>query len=168
LLNEFSTVFDEISIKTFFSGFSINCQETMFGWVGQSGFYLRGHQHYRQRFIDLNMRPLALPVGASTKFLDYSQLDDSLINDKPRFYSMTETVIEYAKKDKFKKKKVKELRIKELPNMTFSLERLLYSVGIYDIGTFRKIGYLKAFDLIKKKKNCVSINVLFLLYSGQK
>lgn len=168
ILDEFSSVFDDLSIKTFFSGFSLNRQETMFGWIGQSGFYLRGHQNYRKRFIELNMNPLVLSAGVSTKLLDYYQVGDDLMKDKPQLYAMAKMAIDHAHKDKLIKNRVKSLRIKELPNMTFSLERLLFSVGISDIDTFERVGYLEAFHRIKKKRSCVSINVLFLLYCALK
>lgn len=165
ILKEFSG-FDDISIKTFFGGFSISSKATMFGWIGKSDFYLRGHAYYRELFIESGMQPLSLPSGISTKSLDYYKVSDELFRDREKLHSIVKMVIEYAEHDLSEKNKLKEQRIKELPNMTLSLERLLFSVGIVNIPTFEQVGYLETYYRIKNKKTGISINILFILYAS--
>lgn len=165
ILKEFSH-FNDISIKTFFGGFSISSKAIMFGWIGKTDFYLRGHSYYRDIFIELGMQPLSLPAGISTKLLDYYKVSEELFDDREKLHSIVKMVIEYAEQEQNEKNKLKELRIKELPNMTLSLERLLFSVGIVNIPTFQEIGYLEAYNRIKNKKTGISINILFILYAS--
>lgn len=165
LLKEFSS-FDDVSIKTFFGGFSISSKELMFGWINKKKFYLRGHQYYRTLFIDLDMEPLSLSFGVSPKLLDYYKVSSELFNNKQKLHEIVTMVIEYTRQDKHEQNRLKELRIKELPNMTLSLERLLYSVGIENLKAFRKVGYLESFYRIKNKKEQISINILFSLYGA--
>ncbi|MWN06494.1 TfoX/Sxy family protein [Gilliamella sp. Pas-s95] len=165
ILTELSDVKD-ISIKTFFGGFSVNSKDTMFGWITQKDFYLRGHPDYRSIFIDLGMQPLSIKMGMSTKLLDYYKVGDVLFNDHEKLLAMVTMVIEYTKKEQYEKGKLKEKRIKEMPNMTLSLERLLCSVGIKDVESLQEEGYLSAYYKIKQKKAAISINILFVLYSS--
>ncbi|QYN43599.1 MULTISPECIES: TfoX/Sxy family DNA transformation protein [unclassified Gilliamella] len=165
ILNKFSTL-DDISTKTFFGGFSINSGTTMFGWIGPNDFYLRGHASYRSFFIKQGMEPLTLSSGISTKLLDYYKVNDEWLDDLPKLHSIANMVIEHAKQEQLEKNEIKTKRIKELPNMTLSLERLLFSVGIKDVDTFQKIGHLEAYHKIKNKKEEISINILFILYSS--
>ncbi|WP_294614359.1 TfoX/Sxy family protein [uncultured Gilliamella sp.] len=165
ILKEFSC-FDDISIKTFFGGFSINSKSTMFGWIGKTGFYLRGHPYYRDFFIESGMQPLNLPTSISTKSLDYYKVSDEWFRDREKLYSIVKMVIEYTQHEQSEKNKLKEQRIKELPNMTLSLEKLLFSVGIINIPTFHEIGYLEAYNRIKNKKASISNNILFILYAS--
>ncbi|NUF27775.1 regulator of competence-specific genes [Gilliamella bombicola] len=167
ILTELSDVKD-ISIKTFFGGFSVNSKDIMFGWITQKDFYLRGHPDYRSIFIDLGMQPLSITMGMSTKLLDYYKVGDVLFNDHKKLLAMVTMVIEYTKKEQYEKGKLKEKRIKEMPNMTLSLERLLCSVGIKDVESFQEEGYLSAYYKIKQKKAAISINILFVLYSSLK
>ncbi|MDF7666433.1 TfoX/Sxy family DNA transformation protein [Orbaceae bacterium ESL0727] len=166
LLNEFSTVLDDVSVKAFFSGFSIHCQDTIFGWIGTKGFYLRGHASYRDLFIEQKMERLRLPAGVTMKLLDYYRVNDDLLNDRQRLHTIVKMVIESARQEKKHKIKCKELRIKTLPNMTLSLERLLLQVGINNVATLREIGYLEAFVRVKQYKKDVSTNLLFVLYGA--
>ncbi|WP_085247061.1 TfoX/Sxy family protein [Gilliamella mensalis] len=165
ILTELSDVKD-ISIKTFFGGFSVNSRDTMFGWITKKDFYLRGHADYRSLFIDLGMQPLSITTGMSTKLLDYYKVNDELFKDREKLLIMVKMVIKYTKKELHEKNTIKAKRIKELPNMTLSLERLLCSVGIKDVETFQKVGYLSAYYKIKKKKEAISMNILFVLYSS--
>lgn len=165
ILTKFSG-FSGISIKTFFGGFSISSDTTMFGWISQTDFYLRGHTSYRSFFIEQGMQPLTLSSGVLTKLLDYYKVKDEWLNDLPKLHSLAKMVIEYAKQEKHEKNEIKTNRIKELPNMTLSLERLLCSVGIKDVETYRKIGYLETYHKIKSKKAEISKNILFVLYGS--
>ncbi|MWN31981.1 hypothetical protein GQ597_06860 [Gilliamella sp. Pra-s65] len=165
ILTELSDVKD-ISIKTFFGGFSVNSEDIMFGWITQKNFYLRGHSDYRSLFVDLGMQPLSITMGMSTKLLDYYRVGDALFKDHEKLLAMVKMVIEYTKKEQYEKSEIKAKRIKELPNMTLSLERLLCSVGIKDVKTLQEVGYLNAYYKIKQKKETISINILFALYSS--
>jgi len=54
--------FDDISIKTFFGGFSINCKGVMFGWIGEQEFYLRIIYVYLWKIDPKNMNLLKKTV----------------------------------------------------------------------------------------------------------
>ncbi|KFA58013.1 DNA transformation protein TfoX [Gilliamella apicola] len=138
----------------------------MFGWIGKNGFYLRGHSSYRSLFIEAGMQPLSVSSGVSTKLLDYYKVNDDWLNDEEKLHSIAKMVIEHTKQELYEKNEIKKKRIKELPNMTLSLERLLCSVGIKDVETLEKKGYLESYYMIKSKKEEISINVLFSLYGS--
>ncbi|WP_143425465.1 TfoX/Sxy family DNA transformation protein [Gilliamella sp. Nev5-1] len=165
ILTELSDV-EDISLKTFFGGFSVNSKNIMFGWITRKEFYLRGHSNYRSFFIDLGMQPLSITTGMSIKLLDYYKVSDELFKDQDKLLAMVKMVITYTKKEQYEKNEIKAKRIKELPNMTMSLERLLCSVGITDVEALKKVGYLEAYFKIKQKKASISINILFALYSS--
>ncbi|MDF7670378.1 TfoX/Sxy family protein [Orbaceae bacterium ESL0721] len=166
LMDEFSTEFKEVSIKTFFGGYTIYSEKTIFGWINESHFYLRGHASYRELFIAKEMQPLSLPTGATIKLLDYYQVNSQLLDDRPKLYSVINMVIACACEDKKDKNRENELRIKTLPNITLSLERLLFCVGINNITTFETVGYLESFVRLKRYKKGISDNLLFALFGA--
>lgn len=133
--------FKDVSIRSFFGGFSLNSESTMFGWVDQKNFYLRAHPNYRSLFIDLGMKPLNLVFDGSNKLLDYYKVGDDLLTDRKKLHDIVKIVIEYAKQDQNEKLAKTQNRLKALPNMTVSLEKLMISVDITDIQSFKRIGY---------------------------
>ncbi|WP_294910221.1 TfoX/Sxy family DNA transformation protein [uncultured Gilliamella sp.] len=162
--------FKDVSIRSFFGGFSLNSESTMFGWVDQKNFYLRAHPNYRSLFIDLGMKPLNLVFDGSNKLLDYYKVGDDLLTNRKKLHDIVKIVIEYAKQDQNEKLAKTQNRLKALPNMTVSLEKLMISVDITDIQSFKRIGYLETYYRIKHKNPKLSLNILFGLYgalSGQ-
>ena len=162
--------FKDVSIRSFFGGFSLNSESTMFGWVDQKNVYLRAHPNYRSIFIELGMQPLNLVFDGSNKLLDYYKVDDNLLTDRKKLLDIVKIVIEHAKQDQSEKLAKTQNRLKALPNMSVSLEKLMISVDITDIQSFKTKGYLETYYRIKHKNPKLSFNVLFGLYgalSGQ-
>ncbi|MCX8581774.1 MULTISPECIES: TfoX/Sxy family protein [unclassified Gilliamella] len=163
---EFSCI-EDISLRSFFGGFSLNSESVMFAWVDQNDVYLRAHDKYRSMFVELGMQPLDLVFDGSHKLLDYYKASDALRQDRKKLHDIVKMVIEYAKQDLDEKVAKYQSRLKSLPNMTVSLEKLMVSSDITDIGTFKEVGYLETFYRIKSKNPKLSINVLFGLYGAQ-
>ena len=162
--------FKDVSIRSFFGGFSLNSESTMFGWVDQKNIYLRAHPNYRSLFIELGMQPLNLVFEGSNKLLDYYKVGDNLLTDRKQLHDIVKIVIEHAKQDQSEKLAKTQNRLKALPNMTISLEKLMISVDITDIQSFKRKGYLETYYRIKHKNPKLSLNILFGLYgalSGQ-
>jgi len=162
--------FKDVSIRSFFGGFSLNSESTMFGWVDQKNVYLRAHPSYRSIFIELGMQPLNLIFDGSNKLLDYYKVGNELLTDRKQLHDIVKIVIEHAKQDQSEKLAKTQNRLKALPNMTISLEKLMISVDITDIQSFKRNGYLETYYRIKHKNPKLSLNILFGLYgalSGQ-
>ncbi|QYN42843.1 TfoX/Sxy family protein [Gilliamella sp. ESL0443] len=162
---EFSCI-EDISLRSFFGGFSLNSESVMFAWVDQNDVYLRAHDKYRSMFVELGMQPLDLVFDGSHKLLDYYKASDALRQDRKKLHDIVKMVIEYAKQDLDEKVAKYQSRLKSLPNMTVSLEKLMVSSDITDIETFKEVGYLETFYRIKSKNPKLSINVLFGLYGA--
>lgn len=162
---EFSCI-EDISLRSFFGGFSLNSESVMFAWVDQNDVYLRAHDKYRSMFVELGMQPLDLVFDGSHKLLDYYKASDALRQDRKKLHDIVKMVIEYAKQDLDEKVARYQSRLKSLPNMTVSLEKLMVSSDITDIETFKEVGYLETFYRIKSKNPKLSINVLFGLYGA--
>lgn len=162
---EFSCI-EDISLRSFFGGFSLNSESVMFAWVDQDDVYLRAHDKYRSMFVELGMQPLDLVFDGSHKLLDYYKASDALRQDRKKLHNIVKMVIEYAKQDLDEKVAKYQSRLKSLPNMTVSLEKLMVSSDITDIETFKEVGYLETFYRIKSKNPKLTINVLFGLYGA--
>jgi len=61
---------------------------------------------------------------------------------------------------------MKESRIKDLPNMTLSLERSLFRVGVINLACFRRQGSFKCYFKLGQCNKSLSENVLYTLHSA--
>lgn len=158
--------FKDVSIRSFFGGFSLNSESTMFGWVDQKNVYLRAHPSYRSIFIELGMQPLNLIFDGSNKLLDYYKVGNELLTDRKKLHEIVKIVIDHAIQDQNEKLTKNKNRLKALPNMTVSLEKLMISVDITNIDIFKRTNYLETYYRIKNKNPKLSINILFGLYGA--
>lgn len=157
---------DLISTKALFGGTGISYDDIMFGWVQYDEFYLRGHPEYLNMFIELKMEPLILEMGVTSKFLKYYNVTSELWADEVKLIELIQMVIDYSHLDKVSQRQVKESRIRDLPNMTLSLERSLYKVGINNIESFREHGAYNSYFKLKQNNADISKNILFALCSA--
>ncbi|MCO6524287.1 MAG: TfoX/Sxy family protein, partial [Candidatus Schmidhempelia sp.] len=65
--------------------------------------------------------------------------------------------------DKQNKLRLRESRLKDLPNMTLSLERLLMQIGVANINQLRELGAVQTFSRLKQYNKHLSVNVLYIL-----
>ncbi|WP_392552002.1 TfoX/Sxy family DNA transformation protein [Orbus wheelerorum] len=171
IINKLSSCFTQyemkqISIKPLFGGAGVCLNEVMFAWIYDNNLYLRGHVDYLTRFIQLNMEPLIFGTGVTVKLLQYYKVTNYLWGDEKAFKDIVQMVIKYACLDKLSKRRIKESRIKDLPNMTLSLERSLFRVGIINLAAFRRQGSFKSYYKLEQCNKSLSKNILYTLHSA--
>lgn len=159
---------ERITIKPLFGGSGVCFDDTMFAWIYADKLYLRGYSEYLTMFSELNMKALAFDTGVIVKLLQYYQVTDRLWQNQQQLKHIIQMVIEYAFKDKQLRQRVKESRIKDLPNMNVSLERALYRAGIVNLDEFKRLGPHRCFLKLKRNNKSVSINVLYTLHCALK
>lgn len=156
-------IFGKLSSRSMFGGFGISHNGVMFGWVYNNQFYLRASATSVKLFIKLNMPPLNISTGVISKLLQYYCVTDEIWRNKPLLENLFRSAIDNALQDKENKKRTKESRLKDLPNITLSIERLLISVGIMNISTLHQLGAVEIYARLKRKYSHISINVLYSL-----
>ncbi|QIQ21099.1 TfoX/Sxy family DNA transformation protein [Zophobihabitans entericus] len=162
ILNKYSEL-GYLSSRSMFGGFGISLNGIMFGWVYENQFYLRANNDSVQVFKKLQMPPLNIYTGVISKLLQYYCVTDEIWHDSHLLNELICMSIEGANKDKTEKKRLREQRLKDLPNITLSVERLLVSVGITDIAKLRGLGAVKTFSLLRQQNHNISINMLYIL-----
>lgn len=155
---------NNITIMSLFGGVGVYSNATMFAWIYDNQLYLKGHADYIAMFTRYQMKPLEFNTGVTIKLLQYYQITDYLWQDEKKLIKIIQMVIKYSSQNQ--RYKLKEERIKDLPNMTISLERALFKVGITNITLLRQEGALQSYLKLKQFNKNISSNVLFILHSA--
>lgn len=164
LLEEYAFL-GNLSSRSMFGGFGLLLDGVMFAWVFDNKLYLRANQFCESAYTNLKMPPLSLSTGVISKLLHYYCVTDAVKADEKKLNDLIKLSISVALNDRQIKLKMKESRLKDLPNMTLSLERLLIQIGIANIEQLRKKGAAKAFCELKHVNKHLSTNVLYILAS---
>lgn len=167
LLEEYAFL-GNLSSRSMFGGFGLLLDGVMFAWVFDNKLYLRANQSNESAFTNLAMPPLSLSAGVISKLLHYYCVTDTLKANEEQLNELLELSIAGAVHDRLSKLKRKENRLKDLPNMTLSLERLLMQIGITRFDQLKEMGAAMTFHQLKCINRHLSINILFILASAIK
>ncbi|WP_392565765.1 TfoX/Sxy family DNA transformation protein [Utexia brackfieldae] len=155
-----------LSSRSMFGGYGILLDNVMFAWVFSDNLYLRANASFLAVFTDLQMLPLSLSTGGFSKLLHYYCVSETIWKNSVLLEKLLRLSISGAFEDKKIKLSLKENRLKDLPNMTLSLERLLIQIGIVNINQLKNDGALKVYYRLKQRNNNISINVLYILFAA--
>ncbi|XKM13271.1 TfoX/Sxy family DNA transformation protein [Orbaceae bacterium ac157xtp] len=151
--------------KTLFgSGYSIYYKRVMFAWVYDCALHLKGHKEYVDRFTELGMTALSYDTGVNIRLLNYYKITAKIWADDELLKMLVLMVLEHENKSKELIRKLKEERIKDLPNMNLSLERTMYRIGINTVANLREIGAITAYHRLKTNQRNITTNILYAIH----
>jgi DNA transformation protein len=153
----------DLTSRSMFGGYGICLDKVMFSLVADDKFYLRANEELEPNFINNGMKPLIYMNRGLPIVMRYFHIESSIWEDEQRLKEWVELSLSAAIKDKLNKDNAQSERLKELPNITLSLERLLWRAGIFNKDNLFKIGAVKAFLMVKSISHSISIDVLFAL-----
>ena len=93
--------------------------------------------------------------------LNYYRVDDGLWQDRERLLQLSSFALDAARKERSQRHQ--RHRLKDLPNLTFQLEVLLFEAGITNEETLRALGARASWLKIRMKNKDLSVKVLFAL-----
>lgn len=131
-------------------------------------FFLKGHYSYNQQFENLGLCSITIEKGLLRKELNYYEITPEIWKNKQELTKLTHKVIDTSLLEQNRKSNIRESRLKDLPNMNFSLEKLLARNGVPDVNAFKEIGCYEAFHRLKKASKNISDNILFSLFCALK
>lgn len=152
-----------LTSRSMFGGYGICENKVMFSIVSENKFYLRANNDLEAKFIDLGMEQLVYVNRGLPILMRYYHVNSLLWEKEQEFNEFAGLSLAAAKEDKRNETHSKGHRLKELPNITLSIERLLWRAGIHDRECFYQVGAVKAFLMIKNISQNISVDVLFAL-----
>ncbi|WP_256384014.1 TfoX/Sxy family DNA transformation protein [Photobacterium toruni] len=154
----------DIKSRSMFGGFGIFAGETMFALIVNNKLHLRANAKNEEEFKQAGLKPYIYEKrGFPVKTKHYAILDE--------WWEQPEKIKEqanYSLKAAQADKKAKECctpdRIKDLPNLRLSNERMLKKVGIKTIEQLHNIGALDAYKALQKiQEASLSLELLWAL-----
>lgn len=153
----------EVRVKTMFGGIGLYYSGVMFALVSEGKLYLRSCEKLEEIFQQQNVERFIYTKRGRPVALRYYRIREDLWCNEDLLLHYAHQAIEGAQWDKRCKQAERSQRLKDLPNLTISTERLLYRVGINSIEELRVLGAVGAFLRIKKLRCDLSINFLWSL-----
>lgn len=161
----------KLSLSLLFGYSGIYYETVLFGALYKNELYLKKVQPIidliKTKLIQSEaIEFLTLNQGIMCKKLDYVKVPEQLQNDPSLFVQLIHLAIDLNQQDRTKEKRDHAQKLRSLPNITFSLERSLYKIGIQTTEQLKKIGVFEIFYLLEKENKALSCNILFHLHGA--
>ena len=153
-----------IRSRTQFGGISLSADRVMFALVSEGELYLRATRETEAHFCRKKMERLVYRKRGMDVQLRYFKVSQRQWHEPETLCQLAKLSLQGMLRDIEMKKNSEAVRLKDLPNLSLALERMLWQVGIENSGDLRTQGachtYLKLCAI--KKKN-LGLHVLMAL-----
>lgn len=145
-----------------FGGYSLSAGKVMFALVAEGELYLRATRENEEKMKTLNMQQFIYHKRGIEILLRYFQVGEALWQQPGQLIALAEESIVGMESEK-KKLSAEPIRLKDLPNINLSMERLLWQVGIKNSTELRLQGAISAYVKLYMLKRDIGLNMLFAL-----
>ena len=152
----------QITVRSQFGGYSLLANGIMFAVVSEGELYLRANDQVEGVFRARGMTNLVYAKRGAPILLRYYRVDTYLWDDERTLCHIAKRAYEEAKTE-ILSKKGPTVRLKDLPNLSASLERLLWRVGIKNASDLRLEGAKRCYLKLRALRGSLGINILLSL-----
>lgn len=145
-----------------FGGYSLSSGGAMFALIAEGELYLRATVENEVMMKQLEMRQFIYPKRGIEISLRYFQVDEALWQQPQRLIELANDAIKGMQSEKAAKKN-RPSRLKDLPNINLSMERLLWQVGVKTFDDLRSQGAINTYVKLASANRRGGISMLFAL-----
>ncbi|KFC82964.1 DNA transformation protein [Buttiauxella agrestis ATCC 33320] len=129
--------------------------------VSEGELYLRACEQSEVYFVKRAAAPLLYNKRGRTIELNYFRVDEGLWNDQETLLKLSSDALFSARREKSRHKS--HQRLKDLPNLTHSLEMMLWEAGIADVRTLHAYGAKRSWIKLRSVNKGLGVRVLLAL-----
>ncbi|QGU10222.1 competence protein [Leclercia sp. J807] len=158
---EYLSPLGKVHYRALFGGYTLAVDDTVFAMVSEGELYLRACEESAPYCVKHASTFLSLVKRGRPVLLNYYRVDEGLWQDREKLLQLSSFALEAARRER--SARYKRERLKDLPNLTFQLEILLYEAGITTEEALRALGAEQSWLKIKALNKHLSYKVLFAL-----
>ncbi|CNI10676.1 TfoX/Sxy family DNA transformation protein [Yersinia vastinensis] len=152
----------QIAARSQFGGYGLLANGIMFAVVSEGELYLRANDQIEYRFRLRGMANLVYAKRGLPVLLRYYWVDTILWDDDLVLRNFVWQAHQGAKTEVLSKSN-SSIRLKDLPNISASLERLLWKAGITSADELRLEGAKRCYLKLRTLRRSLGVNVLLAL-----
>ncbi|WP_072011910.1 TfoX/Sxy family DNA transformation protein [Trabulsiella guamensis] len=158
---EYLSPLGRIEYRALFGGYSLAIEETVFAMVAEGELYLRVCEQSAPYRVSHPTPLLTLRKRGRPVLLNYYHVDDTLWGDRHTLLTLSSHSLEEAQREK--DQRYDRRGLKNLPNITFHMELMLFEAGICDHHMLFELGAELSWLKLREKRKGINVSVLFAL-----
>jgi len=155
------SVLGPVESRTQFGGYSLSVEKTVFAVVADGELYLRACEQAQPYISERKMRQLSFVKRGMPVELNYYRVDGVLWSDDDQLVALSSLCLNGARQEQ--RERMKNRRIKDLPNMGLRMETLLREVGICSIEMLIEQGAKRSWLKLRANNKHLGLSVLLAL-----
>lgn len=163
MVNLFSPL-GEITLRSMFGGFGLFADGVIFSLIKNEHLHIRSHESTRHEFKKRGYKVYSYEKRGLPVMTRYYAVPKDVVNDSKQVIQLASEALYYSKKEVPSKYLAVPVRIKDLPNLRISTERMLKKSGIDSVEYLRELGALEAFLTLRDSHHLpIAVELLWFL-----
>lgn len=142
--------FGEHQKRSMFGGIGLFQNDAMFALLSEGCLFIRGGKSLDKKLADLDCEKYRHVKKQTTATVNYYDVTDLFICEHPELDSIIRTSIDNSIQQRSFKKSSASRRLRDLPNMQLTLERMVKKAGVDDVSMFMQLGAPEVFNKVRK------------------
>lgn len=152
----------KITTRSQFGGYGLLADGTMFAVIAEGELYLRATETLEPAFRARGMVNMTYLKRGAPMTMRYYWVDEALWSDYRALQCLASQALHESRKE-IKVKRRSKGRLKDLPNIDASMERLLWQVGIQNSYDLRLLGAKRTYLQLQQRHKNLGVKVLLAL-----
>lgn len=136
--------------RSMFGGVGLFKDEAMFALISNDSIFIRGGSELDKKLIGLGCEKYRHVKKQTTATVNYYDITQLFITSHVEVESLIDASIAYSVKQRNFQKSSASRRLRDLPNMQLTLERMVKKAGVDDVAAFMDLGASGVFSKVKK------------------
>nr|WP_086938300.1 TfoX/Sxy family DNA transformation protein [Thaumasiovibrio occultus] len=160
--------FGSFDQRSMFGGTGLFDDGAMFAIMTGDALFMRGGDSLNDAYTALDCEKYIHVKRSSTAEVNYYDITDLLKARHAECDQLVKQSIELARKEKASKQAGKNVRLRDLPNMRLTLERILKKAGVPDVDTFMSMGPVEVYKKVQACQGEAEIKLLWMFAGAVK
>ncbi|WED23002.1 TfoX/Sxy family DNA transformation protein [Vibrio sp. JC009] len=148
---DYAIKFGRYQKRSMFGGMGLFLNDAMYALVIGDEVYIRGGDELDDKFIAKGCDKYRHVKRQTTATVNYYNVTDLYLNSDTELDSLIQRSIEHSIEYRCFQKSSDNMRLRDLPNMQLTLERMVKKSGIEDVEKFRELGPESAFLRVREE-----------------
>ncbi len=148
---DYAVKFGKYQVRSMFGGLGLFQEQAMYALLADDIVFIRGGGHLDDSLKKLGCEKYRHVKKQTTATVNYYDITHLYESRDGRLDELIQTSIEYAIEDRKTQYMTGPLRLRELPNMQLTLERMVKKAGIEDVAMFMDLGAERVFKKVQEK-----------------
>ena len=147
---QYVTKFGDFQKRSMFGGTGLFKDEAMFALLSADRIFIRGGDKLDEQLIELNCEKYRHVKKQTTATVNYYDITELFSEKHDRLEELVEQSIQFSVSQRQYKRSSANRRLRDLPNMQLTLERMVKKAGIEDVDSFLEMGAPAVFSRVKE------------------